>query len=329
MLDSKIVDALVDKHRRVALRQLALILPVCVVLLTLRGITLIPAGLCFACLKALDRFFKDKDPHAWYVIVFVLLALLVFIVLMVPVILDQIISDASAKRRLALITTFKILNGKRLRSALTKVGGFLLYLRNFQPSDSEPFKYRPLIGATQNYGHRDSYVFAGVSDYSGRLFMPMIAIANPRDGLTSNSAFTYLFLDDRHWQDDLKELLRSAVGIVVVVENSGVMGQLLSSRDLDSAKGYLADFRDSKWERHGRSVALEISWIIQDDALRSKTLIAGAFVDGGPDVKSTWRSLSDFRNLESREVRELLKRWCSVTHDFKDSFSPFRFDGRG
>lgn len=147
------------------------------------------------------------------------------------IMLDQFVSEASATRRYAVLNLVKDWRGWEIRAALMSPNGFILFLRDFDPSDSEAFEYTPIVGARTTYYHRDTYAFVGVDAFA----LPVIAVNNPGDGRKSNESFSYLFLDGRSWQRVVRQLLAKAAGIIVVVPSDGHLLNFATSRDFTGA----------------------------------------------------------------------------------------------
>jgi len=238
---------------------------------------------------------------------------------MVPIMLDMFVSEALLRRAYAICAMLREFSGMRARRILGRPDGFVLFLRDFKPKDSNVFEYKPIIGAVRTFHHRDEYVFAGVTDdrtvklsenvstVESKLGLPILAVANPGDGPPANPEFAYLWLTNAAWERTVRQLMDLSVAIVVVYPFDGSWPDVFRAQDLPSALRRLA-------RGPGGAPALqkEAGWILGDGALRTKTVASYAFMDGSPGVSSEWSRLSDFRSLESKAVRAFLQERCNV-----------------
>jgi hypothetical protein len=310
-VNGKIIDCLLTEHKLTCRRHLAASLPVLIILAPARIVTTLPAALAHLFMSGLNWLLGKIGSTSKVSTIFGIAILPMVGVFLLFILVDTFVSEALMRRVYSVMRVIHNYEAKDVRAVLARKEGFVLYLRDFDPSDSEIFAYRPLVGATVTYAHRDRYIFAGVlRDDETRL--PIISVASLKEGPPTNKSFCYLMFRQNAWEKFIRQLMAEAVGIIVVVPSSGHLGQLTSSRDLDSANRSVSEFfRLIEFEPRGRGVAREVRWILEQDALLAKTLVASGFMDGSPGVTSDWISFKDFRKIETDEAQQTLMKWCS------------------
>lgn len=195
---------------------------------------------------------------------------------------------------------------KKLKHILSESQPFILFLRDFDPSDSNIFDYSPIIGTTINYSHRDKYLFTGIE--MTELNYPIVAIANNKDPTPSNKDVQFLRVRDEDWRQVVKALMCASHFIIIAVPISGELGRLFQMHNIQEGIQVMNRY----WKMHSNGfesspgLAIEVEEILKDKNFYEKSIFVNAFIDGSPYVTSTWFHIKSFQSLDYKDIKMVI-----------------------
>jgi hypothetical protein len=220
--------------------------------------------------------------------------------------IDMFLSEPLTKSFYDILTLRKNYQTRRLKHILLKGKPYIFFLRDFAPTDSNIFEYKPLFGTTANYSHRDEYLFAGITPSD--LNYPIIAIANAKDALPSNKDVIYLRLRNKDWQQAVKSLMYASHYIIIAVPVSGHIGRLFQMRNIQDGTKALKEYYNmhSAGFEKSQGLAIEIGEVLKDGTLYNKTMLVNAFMDGNPYVTSEWFHIQSFQKVHHKDITKII-----------------------
>lgn len=195
---------------------------------------------------------------------------------------------------------------QKVKSVLYDSRGFILYLRDFDPAESETLEYKPILRAVYTYSHRDEYLFTGfdINNFSS----PMLAILNSKDIKHFNTKISFLRVRNKDWQIVVKKLMEEAQHIIVAVPGSGYFDGLFNIKSIEQGKRLSEEYCNSskKGLKKNQGLAIEIGAVLNNSSICSKTVLVNVWLDGNPYLTSKWFSMRSFKEIDEKELRCLL-----------------------